>query len=77
MRLFGWVDVRREHGKLTFIDLRDVSGIVQMVALPNHKEASATAQIIRPEWVIEVEGIVNKRPEKDGQQKYSYRKHRN
>lgn len=64
VRLSGWVDVRREHGKLTFIDLRDVSGIVQMVALPNHKEASDTAQIIRPEWVIEVEGIVNKRPEK-------------
>lgn len=64
VRLFGWVDVRREHGKLVFIDLRDVTGIVQMVALPNHKEASGLAKEIRPEWVIEVKGVVNKRPEK-------------
>lgn len=64
VRLFGWVDVRREHGKLTFIDLRDVTGVVQMVALPNHKEASDLAKDIRPEWVIEVKGIVNKRPDK-------------
>jgi len=60
----GWVDVRRDHGKLVFIDLRDRYGIVQMVALPNHEEAHKIAQTIRPEWVIEVKGPVNKRPEK-------------
>lgn len=60
----GWVDVRRDHGKLIFIDLRDMGGKVQMVALPNHTEAHETANKIRPEWVIEVTGIINKRPEK-------------
>src|SRR3990167_1986983 len=60
----GFVDVRRDHGKLIFIDLRDRSGKVQMVALPNHKEAHDVADKLRPEWVIEVMGKVNSRPEK-------------
>lgn len=62
--LAGWVDVRRDHGKLIFLDLRDRSGRVQMVALPNHKEVHATAEKVRPEWVLSVTGVVNKRPEK-------------
>lgn len=60
----GWVDIRRDHGKLIFIDLRDASGKVQMVALPNHKDAHEVAGTIRPEWVVEVTGKVNPRPEK-------------
>ena len=60
----GSVDIRRDHGKLIFIDLRDASGKVQMVALPNHKEAHALASTVRPEWVINVKGNVNKRPDK-------------
>jgi len=60
----GWVDVRRDHGKLIFIDLRDRTGTVQMVALPNHEEAHEAAGSLRSEWVIEVTGMVNKRPEK-------------
>ncbi len=60
----GWVDIRRDHGKLIFIDLRDRSGKVQMVALPNHTEAHAAANTVRTEWVIEVTGKVNPRPEK-------------
>ena len=60
----GWVDVRRDHGKLIFIDLRDMSGKVQMVALPNHKEAHVTANTVRPEWVVEVTGKINARPER-------------
>jgi nondiscriminating aspartyl-tRNA synthetase len=60
----GWVDVRRDHGKLIFIDLRDASSKVQMVVLPNHVEAGEMAQKLRPEWVIRVTGIVNKRPDK-------------
>ncbi len=59
-----WVDIRRDHGKLIFVDLRDMSGKVQAVALPNHKEAVAVASTIRPEWVVEVTGKVNPRPEK-------------
>ncbi len=60
----GWVDVRRDHGKLVFIDLRDVSSKVQMVVLPNYAEAQETAQKLRSEWVIRVSGLVNKRPDK-------------
>lgn len=60
----GWVDVRRDHGKLIFIDLRDFSGKVQMVALPEHKEAHEVANKLRSEWVIGVKGKVNKRPPK-------------
>lgn len=60
----GWIDVRRDHGKLVFLDIRDRSGKVQTVCLPNHPEAVSTAQTLRPEWVVQVEGIVNERPEK-------------
>ncbi len=60
----GWVDVRRDHGKLVFLDIRDRSGKVQAVCLPNHAEAVTTAQTLRPEWVVQVGGIVNERPEK-------------
>lgn len=60
----GWVDVRRDHGKLIFIDLRDATGTVQMVALPNHEEAHAQAHTVRPEWVLGIQGKVNMRPPK-------------
>jgi aspartyl-tRNA synthetase len=60
----GWVDIRRDHGKLIFIDLRDMSGKVQMVVLPNHKEAGEVAKTLRPEWVVEITGKINARPEK-------------
>lgn len=63
-RIFGWVNIRRDHGKLIFIDLRDMSGYVQIVALPNNKDVHKLAETIRPEWVISVKGKVNKRPEK-------------
>lgn len=62
--LKGWVANRRDHGKLMFIDLVDRGGQVQMVVLPNHEEAHKQAQSIRSEWVIEIEGKVNKRPER-------------
>ena len=60
VKIAGWVDVRRDHGKLIFIDLRDMSGKVQMVALPNHKEAHTSASKLRSEWVVEIIGKVNK-----------------
>ncbi|MFA6601539.1 MAG: aspartate--tRNA ligase [Candidatus Paceibacterota bacterium] len=60
----GWVDVRRDHGKLIFIDLRDATGKIQSVALPNNKEAHEVASKVRSEWVVKATGIVNKRPEK-------------
>lgn len=64
VKINGFIDVRRDHGKLIFIDIRDMSGKVQAVALPNHKEAHELANTIRPEWVVEVLGKVNKRPER-------------
>ena len=63
--LKGWVDIRRDQGKLIFIDFRDVSGKVQMVALPMHKEVILAANTVRPEWVLDVTGKVNARPEKN------------
>ncbi len=61
----GWVHVRRDQGKMVFFDLRDMSGILQCVVLPNHTEALEVAKEIRPEWVLKITGIVNKRPEKN------------
>jgi nondiscriminating aspartyl-tRNA synthetase len=60
----GWVDVRRDHGKLVFLDIRDVTGKVQAVALPNHAEAQKVAQTLRGEWVVRMNGNVNARPPK-------------
>ncbi len=62
--VYGWIDVRRDHGKLIFLDLRDMSGKVQAVALPNHTEAHEIAGRVRSEWVIQAEATVNKRPAK-------------
>lgn len=63
VELAGWVQVRRDHGKLIFIDLRDRSGICQLVFIGKDKELYAKAEKLRSEWVIRVVGQVNKRPE--------------
>ncbi|HEY4523035.1 MAG TPA: amino acid--tRNA ligase-related protein [Candidatus Paceibacterota bacterium] len=63
----GWVDVRRDQGKLVFFDFRDASGYVQGVVLPSEAGAMAAAQEARNEYVVRVEGIVNKRPGKNVQ----------
>lgn len=62
--IFGSVSARRDHGKLIFLDIRDRSGSVQAVALPNHPEAVAVASTLRPEWVIRATAKVNPRPAK-------------
>ncbi len=62
--LKGWVQRRRDLGGLIFIDLRDRSGIVQVVFSPEAKEALEQAEKIRSEFVIEVTGVVKKRDEK-------------
>lgn len=61
--LQGWVNVRRDHGKITFIDLRDRSGMVQVVFVPGNN-AYEKAKQLRTEYVVSITGIVNKRPEK-------------
>jgi len=59
--LQGWVATRRDHGKIIFIDLRDRTGITQVVFVPNGKTYEQ-AQQLRPEWVVEVSGELKKRP---------------
>jgi aspartyl-tRNA synthetase len=59
----GWVDTIRSHGKIVFFDLRDKSGIVQIVFGPNNLEVYELAKKVRPEWIIELIGKVKKRPE--------------
>ena len=60
----GWVRIRRDHGKLIFLDIRDRDGIIQVVVNPRvSEEAHKAAQELRPEYVVEISGNVNKRPE--------------
>ena len=66
VRISGWVDVRRDQGKMVFFDFRDRSGIVQGVTLSN-SPALETAKTLRKEFVVKVSGTVNKRPEKNAQ----------
>jgi aspartyl-tRNA synthetase len=78
----GWVDVRRDQGKMVFFDFRDRSGLVQGVVLPKSdamakpegspgaSQGEALREIakeIRNEYAVQVEGVVNKRPEKNVQ----------
>ena len=61
VRIAGWVHRRRDHGGLIFIDLRDSSGIVQLVINPENSQAHAAAHRARIEWVLQVEGVVSPR----------------
>ena len=62
VELAGWVDARRDHGKLIFIDLRDRAGITQLVFTPKNEESYKLGESLRPEWVIKIKGEVKKRP---------------
>jgi len=61
----GWVDVRRDQGKMAFFDIRDMTGKVQAVALPNHADVIEKLKEVRLEWVLKITGLVNKRPERN------------
>ena len=64
VKLAGWVSRRRDHGQLIFIDLRDKSGIMQIVFNPEtSQETHEKAKNLRSEWVISVTGTVNRRIE--------------
>jgi aspartyl-tRNA synthetase len=59
----GWVNRRRDHGGVIFIDLRDRSGLVQVVYDPDLPDVFATAEQVRNEFVVRVKGRVRARPE--------------
>ena len=65
VRIDGFVQARRDHGKLLFIDLRDRSGLVQVVFNPRvSEEAHKIASELRPEFAVSIRGNVKNRPEK-------------
>ncbi len=60
--LSGWVNRRRDHGGVIFIDLRDREGYVQVVCDPDRAEMFATAEDVRNEFCVQVKGLVRERP---------------
>lgn len=61
--LCGWVQRRRDHGGVIFVDLRDREGVVQVVFDPDRADSFATAERLRSEFVVRVQGEVRQRPE--------------
>jgi len=59
----GWMHRRRDHGGVIFIDLRDREGLVQVVCNPEDAESFAVAERVRSEYVLQIEGEVNLRPD--------------
>ena len=61
--LCGWVNRRRDHGGVIFIDLRDREGYVQIVCDPDRADMFKTAEIVRNEFCVQIKGVVRARPE--------------
>lgn len=61
----GWVDIRRDQGKMIFLDFRDMTGKVQGVILPSYLETLEIGKTLRNEFVVKIKGKVNKRPERN------------
>src|SRR3990167_6170397 len=62
VKVSGWVNVRRDHGKIIFIDLRDRTGLLQVVFAGN-EDLRKKADMLRSEWVVSIEGKIKERPE--------------
>ncbi|MFA5084255.1 MAG: aspartate--tRNA ligase [Candidatus Paceibacterota bacterium] len=62
VELTGWMAARRNHGKIIFVDLRDISGVAQVVFIPKDKNLYELADTLRSEWVVKISGTVKKRP---------------
>ncbi|MCH8741702.1 aspartate--tRNA ligase [Patescibacteria group bacterium] len=58
----GWVNSIRSHGNILFVDLRDRSGLLQIIFTPKEESLYKLAQKLRPEWVIRVKGKIGRRP---------------
>lgn len=63
VQLSGWVNSRRDHGGLIFIDLRDHTGIIQLVIDPKTKDAFELAETLRDEYVVSTTGTIRRRGE--------------
>jgi aspartyl-tRNA synthetase len=61
--LAGWIHNTRDHGKVTFVDLRDTTGIVQLVSKAEDNDAHETVDDLRREWVVKITGEINERPD--------------
>ncbi len=59
----GWVKKIRNHGGIVFVDLRDRSGVVQLVSNPNDEKVDKIMKSLKREFVVQAEGIVRRRPE--------------
>lgn len=59
----GWVHHRRDHGGVIFLDIRDRSGVLQVVYEPENKDTFSIAEKLRSEFVVRMTGIIRKRPE--------------
>ncbi len=59
----GWVNRRRDHGGVIFVDLRDREGLLQVVFEPEQREVFQVAESLRSEYVIQIKGMVRARPE--------------
>jgi aspartyl-tRNA synthetase len=63
VKVSGWVNSRRDHGGLIFIDLRDHNGLIQLVINPEQAEAFGLAESVRDEYVISATGTIKEREE--------------
>ena len=59
----GWVHRRRDHGGVIFVDLRDITGLVQLVFDPEHQDLFSEAEKLRGEFVLSASGTIRRRPE--------------
>lgn len=71
VKVAGWINARRDMGKVKFFDLRDKDGLLQIVVVPSEvgEDGAIVADMLRPEWVVEFEGIVQARGEKQKNEK--------
>jgi aspartyl-tRNA synthetase len=71
VKVAGWIHARRDMGKIMFFDLRDKDGLIQVVGVPADlgEDGTAIANTLRSEWVVEIEGVVQARGEKQFNEK--------